>query len=67
MKESDIQYLNTNKEIVGIGCGTLDPKKENLDFLLIGSSTNLLVHDCAHNSDIFDKELNEGLSSMVVC
>ena len=27
----------------------------------------MLVHDCAHNSDIFDKELNEGLTSMIIC
>jgi hypothetical protein len=66
-KESDIQFLNTNKEIVALSCGKLDPKKPDTDLVVIGSNTNLLVYDCANNSDVFDKEINDGLASLAVC
>jgi Bardet-Biedl syndrome 2 protein len=29
--------------------------------IFIGSTTNLLVYDCTNNSDVFDKEVNDGL------
>ena len=35
--------------------------------IFIGSNTNLLVYDCTNNSDVFDKEVNDGLSSLGVC
>ena len=35
--------------------------------IFIGSNTNLLVYDCTNNSDIFDKEVNDGLSSLGIC
>jgi len=34
---------------------------------MIGSSTNLLVYDCLNNADIFEKEVNDGLSSISIC
>jgi len=34
---------------------------------MIGSSTNLLVYDCLNNSDVFEKEVNDGLSSIAIC
>ena len=37
------KYLNTNKEIVAMCTGQLDPTKTN-DFLFIGSKTNLLAY-----------------------
>lgn len=66
-KESDIQFLNTNKEIVALACGKLNPKKEDIDLIFIGSNTNLLVYDCTMNADVFDKEINDGLASLTLC
>jgi Bardet-Biedl syndrome 2 protein len=34
---------------------------------MIGSNTNLLVYDCLNNADIFEKEVNDGLSSISIC
>ena len=66
-KQSEIQFLNTNKEIVALFCGKLDPKKPDIDMVFIGSNTNLLVYDCTNNSDVFDTEVNDGLSSLGLC
>ena len=38
-----IQILNTNKDIVALESGQLDPKRDN-ELLLIGSKTNLLAY-----------------------
>ena len=35
--------------------------------VFIGSNTNLLVYDCTNNSDVFDKEVNDGLSALGIC
>jgi Bardet-Biedl syndrome 2 protein len=59
--------LNTNKNILCLSCGKLDPKKPNIDLLFIGSATNLLIYDAANNSDVLDKEINDGLSSLTLC
>lgn len=66
-QQNEIQFLNTNKNISALSCGALDPKNPASDLLLIGSSTNLLVYDCCNNQDIFDKEINDGLSSIALC
>ena len=52
---------------MALECGKLDPKKPEIDMLFIGSNTNLLVYDCTNNSDVFDKEINDGLSSLTIC
>lgn len=38
-----VKFLNTNKEIVAMFSGPLNPAKDN-DMLFIGSKTNLLVY-----------------------
>ena len=59
--------MNTNKDIVALFCGKLDPKKPDIDLLFIGSNTNLLVYDATNNSDVFDREINDGLTSLALC
>ena len=59
--------MNTNKEIVALSCGKLDSNRPDTDLIIIGSNTNLLVYDCANNSDVFDREINDGLASLNVC
>ena len=41
---SQIRFLNTNKDILALESGQLDPDRPN-DLLFIGSQTNLLVYD----------------------
>lgn len=64
--QNEIQYLNTNKSINALYSGILSPNSTKQDLLMIGSSTNLLVYDCLRNADIFEKEINDGLTSISV-
>ena len=58
--------MNTNKEIISLKSGELDPQKPGVDLLFVGSNTNVLVYDCVKNSDVFDKELDEGLTAVAM-
>lgn len=60
-ESTNIKYLSTNKEIVAIESGALDLRKTN-EMLFIGSKTNLLAYDVENNSDIFDKEVADGVN-----
>ena len=60
---AQVRYLNTNKDIVSLECGQLDPERAK-DMLFIGSETNLLVYDVDNNADVFDQEVADGLSSI---
>ena len=42
VKESEIGWVNTSKQIVSLASGNLDPNSPN-EMLFIGSETNLLV------------------------
>jgi len=55
--------LATSKDIVSMESGCLDPNKTN-ELLFIGSQSNLLVYDVEYNSDVFDREISDGLSSL---
>lgn len=53
---------------MAIGCGELDPgRRPDVDLLFVGSHTNLLVYDCVKNADVFDREINDGLSTIAMC
>lgn len=62
-KQQEITFLNTNKDIVSLEAGALDPEKP-YELLFMGTKTNLLVYDVQNNTDIFDKEVNDGLNCM---
>ena len=47
-----VQVLNTNKEIVAMSSGPLNPAKDN-DMLFIGSRTNLLVYGKSHTHCLY--------------
>lgn len=56
--------MNTNKDIIALASGPLNPTS-NRDILFIGSKTNLLVFDVEDNSDIFDREVSDGVHSLL--
>eukprot|EP00347_Sterkiella_histriomuscorum_P000293 403376439 len=62
-KSKEIKALNTNKEIIAMCCGTLNPAKDN-EMLFIGSKTNLMVYDVENNCDVFDKEVSDGVNCL---
>ena len=64
MKGKDVQYLNVNKDVVCLTGGKLNNSIDR-DILLIGSKTNLLAYDINENSDVFDKEVQDGINWMI--
>ena len=64
MKGNDVQYLNINKDVVCLTGGSLNPSLDR-ELLMIGSRTNLLVYDINENSDVFDKEVQDGINCML--
>lgn len=46
-----LKFLNTNKEIIAMSAGPLDPAKNN-DILFIGSKTNLLAYSKISNKSL---------------
>ena len=58
-----MRFLNTNKEIVALESGQLDPSRSN-ELLFIGSQTNLLAYDVEQNADVFDYEVADGLNCL---
>ena len=64
LKGKDIQYLNVNKDVVCLTGGKLSPDLDR-ELLMIGSKTNLLVYDINENSDVFDKEVQDGVNCML--
>jgi len=61
-----IRTLNLNKEITALECGNIDPLRGRVDILLVGSKTNLLAYDVEFNSDIFFRDVPDGVSAMAV-
>jgi Bardet-Biedl syndrome 2 protein len=58
---SDIKYLNTNKNICSIGAGTFDPSNPK-ECLAMASQNSLIAYDVEKNSDIFYKEITDGVN-----
>lgn len=55
--------MNTNKEIVALESGQIDPDQPE-EILFIGSRTNLLAYDVNNNVDLFDYEITDGLNCL---
>ncbi|CAM9633416.1 unnamed protein product, partial [Choristocarpus tenellus] len=61
----DTRFLNINKKITALAAGALDQNAEH-DTLLIGTETNLLAYDVEKNSDIFYKDLTDGVGALAM-
>jgi Bardet-Biedl syndrome 2 protein len=60
---NEFKFLSTNKEIVSLEVGQIDPEVP-VEVLFIGSRTNLLAYDVNNNADLFDYEIADGLNCM---
>jgi hypothetical protein len=49
-----MKYLNTNKEIIAMWAGGLDPLSPN-EVLFIGSKTNLLAYGKPHDLTLYNR------------
>jgi len=61
---NDISLLNINQQVSSLTCGSLDDSKR--DTLFVGTPTNLLAYDVENNSDMFYKEVADGVNSLLV-
>lgn len=62
-QDSDISLLNINQAVSCLTAGTMGPNTTG-HTLLVGSQTNLLAYDVHDNTDIFYKEVRQGLCGM---
>lgn len=61
---ADITLLNINQQVSALCCGSLDDSQR--DVLFVGTPTNLLAYDVENNSDLFYKEVPDGVNSLLV-
>ncbi|XP_057298017.1 Bardet-Biedl syndrome 2 protein-like [Hydractinia symbiolongicarpus] len=61
---ADISLLNINQQVSALCCGSLDDSQR--DMLFVGTQTNLLAYDVENNSDLFYKEVPDGVNSLLV-
>lgn len=63
--ELETRTLNLNRTISALAAGDLEQKPDNKrDILLIGSSTSLQGYDVESNSDVFFKEVADGVNAL---
>ncbi|XP_076802841.1 BBSome complex member BBS2-like [Clavelina lepadiformis] len=65
VQDSDISLLSVNQSVSGLVAGQLDKNKKR-DILCIGTQTNLLAYDVHDNTDLFYKEVPDGVNSLVI-
>ena len=65
-KNGNIRFLNINNKITCLGSGPLHPDTAPREMLLVGTATNLLVYDTEKNSDVFYKEIPDGVECMTL-
>ncbi len=63
--EDKVTFLNINNQITAVACGTIDPKLDNKDVLCVGTRTNLLAYNVNDNTDLFYKEVQDGIDSLL--
>ena len=60
----DVSFLNVQKQISGIIAGPLS--QGGKDLLMIGTANELLAYDVQRNSDLFHKEMPDGVLSLTL-
>ncbi|CAM9166780.1 unnamed protein product, partial [Hapterophycus canaliculatus] len=59
------RILNMNREVTALAAGKLE-ETSGRDTLLVGSQTNLLAYDVQNNSDIYFKDVADGVSALLL-
>lgn len=63
--KDQVRFLNINRKISALACGTLDASIGR-DVLLVGAQTTLLAYDVNDNRDLFFKDTPDGANQIVV-
>jgi len=65
IEDSEISLLSINQAVTALTAGRLDPSHER-DVLCIGTQTNILAYDVHNNTDLFYKEVLDGVNSLQI-
>jgi Bardet-Biedl syndrome 2 protein len=57
------RFLNINRKITALASGRLSPNLPR-DVLVVGTQTNLLAFDVEKNSDLFYKDVPDGINAV---
>jgi len=59
--QNEVMFLNINRKISSVHAGLLNPGLGR-DVLMVGTQTSLMVYDVEENSDLFFKEVHDGVN-----
>jgi len=65
IEDSDISLLTINQSVTSLKAGKLNPAIDR-DVLCIGTQTNLLAYDVHNNTDLFYKQVLDGVNSLAI-
>lgn len=65
VSNSQITYLNINKQITAVASGQLTQKQDR-DVLLVGTPSSLQCYDVDQNKDLFFKDVSDGINTIIV-
>lgn len=60
---NELRKLSVNRKMTAMCVG--DKTDDNREMLLIGTQTNLLAYDAEQNSDVFFKDVPDGINVMI--
>ncbi|XP_077978024.1 BBSome complex member BBS2-like isoform X2 [Glandiceps talaboti] len=63
--DTDISLLNINQSVSALDAGPLSHNAVH-DTLVVGTQTNLLAYDVQNNTDLFYKDIPDGVNSIVM-
>eukprot|EP00516_Mucochytrium_quahogii_P000978 CAMPEP_0203749128 /NCGR_PEP_ID=MMETSP0098-20131031/3800_1 /ASSEMBLY_ACC=CAM_ASM_000208 /TAXON_ID=96639 /ORGANISM=" , Strain NY0313808BC1" /LENGTH=801 /DNA_ID=CAMNT_0050638095 /DNA_START=282 /DNA_END=2684 /DNA_ORIENTATION=+ len=63
-EEKEHRFLNINREISALSSGAINQATPDREMLLVGSPSSLLAYDVHNNSDLFYKDVQEGVNAV---
>lgn len=61
-----VHFININRQLTGLAAGNLNPTHTNKDMLLVGTATSLYAFDTDQNTDIFHRDVPDGVACLQV-
>eukprot|EP00095_Tigriopus_kingsejongensis_P005469 maker-scaffold865_size87005-snap-gene-0.23 protein:Tk05469 transcript:maker-scaffold865_size87005-snap-gene-0.23-mRNA-1 annotation:"bardet-biedl syndrome 2 protein homolog" len=62
----ELYMLNIQQRVTALAAGKLNPDSSAGDALVIGTPTNLLAYDVENNSDLFYKDVPDGVNAIAI-
>mmetsp|Transcript_5177 Transcript_5177/g.4668 ORF Transcript_5177/g.4668 Transcript_5177/m.4668 type:complete len:749 (-) Transcript_5177:13-2259(-) len=61
-----IKFLNFNRNVTALTAGSFKVKDNDIDYLFVGTNNNVLAYNVDRNSDIFFKDVQDGVNTLVI-